>query len=91
MITYYKFIRDHAQPSDWEKFTKKSPHSIVELLIISMARYYYWKIFLLEMMFFALIFYLLNGHILKYCNARGCPILFQEIRGSHNCELLIYI
>jgi hypothetical protein len=27
MITYYKLIRDHAQPSHWEKFIKKSPHS----------------------------------------------------------------
>lgn len=80
MITYYKLIKDHTQPSHWEKFTKKSPHSIVELLIISIIRYYYWKFLLLEMMIFALIFYLLNGHIFKYCNAQGCPILFQEIQ-----------
>lgn len=78
MITYYKFIRDHARPSHWEKFTKKSSHSIVELLIIFMARYYYWKFLLLEMMFFALIFYILNGHILKYCNAQGCPNSFPR-------------
>ncbi len=61
MITHYKLIRDHAQPSHWKKFTKKSPHSIVELLIIFMAKYYYWKFLLLEMNFFCPNFYLLNG------------------------------
>jgi hypothetical protein len=83
--------RDHAQPSHWEKFTKKSPHSIVELLIISMARYYYWKFLLLEMIFLALMLYLLNGHILGLPNSFPRNTRFPQLSITNLHLVLITI